>query len=287
MGLRFGVVGCGYVGSAVAAHLRGVGYEITGTVTNPARLRELCELVDHPRIYKAGQTGSDPTFLDDLDGVLIAMAPSGSSFDEAQYRAVFASGVSDLVQAVKTRRGQTPFHVTYLSSAGVYGDQGGAICDEQTAPDDVSPTNALLLEAEHTILSLNSDDIQACVLRLGGIYGPGQDIASFIRSASGNLVGKNGSHINAWIHRDDIVRGVEFAFSHRLQGVFNLVDDLQLSRRELSNALCDEEGLAPVIWENHDRPGARVFNARVSNSRLREMGFAPLIGSMLESLPVG
>ena len=80
---------------------------------------------------------------------------------------------------------------------------------------------------------------------------------------------------------------LKFAFSQRLKGVFNLVDDFQLSRRELSNALCDEEGLAPVIWENHDRPGARVFNARVSNSRLRQRGFTPLISSMLESLPVG
>ena len=53
MGLRFGVVGCGYVGSAVASHLRSLGHEITGTVTNPARLPELCELVDHPRIYKS------------------------------------------------------------------------------------------------------------------------------------------------------------------------------------------------------------------------------------------
>ena len=61
----------------------------------------------------------------------------------------------------------------------------------------------------------------------------------------------------------------------RLQGVYNLVDDLQLSRRDLSNALCEEEGLAPVIWENHDRPGARVFNARVSNARLRALGFTP------------
>ena len=286
MASRFGVVGCGYVGSAVATHLRSAGFELTGTVTNPARLGELCGLVDHPRIYKAGDQGSDHAFIDDLDGLLIAMAPTSSSFEEDQYQSVFGAGISDLVNGVQSRRSRKPLHVTYLSSAGVYGDQAGALCHEQTPPDETSSTNALLLEAERRILSLNTDDIQACVLRLGGIYGPGKDIASFIRSASGNLVPKNGSHINAWIHRDDIVRGVDFAFNKRLQGIFNLVDELQLSRRELSNALCDEEGLAPVIWENHDRPGARVFNARVSNSRLKEVGFTPRVSSMLESLPV-
>ena len=96
---------------------------------------------------------------------------------------------------------------------------------------------------------------------------------------------KNGNHINAWVHLDDIVRGVEFALQRRLQGIYNLVDELQLSRRELSNALCDDEGLPPVIWDNHDRPGARVFNARVSNARLRQMGFSLRTRSMLDPVP--
>ena len=286
LSLRFGVVGCGYVGSAVAAHLRAQGCELTGTITNPARLAELCELVDHPRLYRAGERGADPSFLDGLDGLLIAMAPSGSRFDEGQYRSVFGQGVADLVQAVKVRRHQQPLHITYLSSAGVYGDQAGALCDEDTPPDQITPANAVLLEAERQVLSLRDAGVQACVLRLGGIYGPDKDIASWIRSASGQVVGKNGAHINAWVHRDDIVRGIDFAFSRRLVGVYNLVDDLQLSRRELSNALCDEDGLAPVIWENHDRPGARVFHARVSNGRLRRLGFTPRVSSMLASLPV-
>ena len=286
MGLRFGVVGCGYVGTTVATHLRSLGHEITGTVTNPARLPELCELVDHPRIYKAGDPGADHSFLNDLDGLLVSMAPSGSSFDEAQYRSVFGLGVADLVRAVQARPAHHPLHITYLSSAGVYGDQAGRLCHEQTPPDAGSSTNSVLLEAERNVLALNSATVQACVLRLGGIYGPGQDIASMIRSASGSVVPKNGSHINAWIHLHDIVGGMSFALERRLQGVYNLVDDLQLSRRDLSNALCEEEGLAPVIWENHDRPGARVFNARVSNARLRALGFTPRIASMLEPIPV-
>ena len=87
------------------------------------------------------------------------------------------------------------------------------------------------------------------------------------------------------MHLEDIVRGVSFAWQRRLQGIYNLVDDLQLTRRQLSNALCDEEGLPPVIWDNHDREGARIFNARVSNARLREMGFTPTVASMLEQVP--
>jgi len=279
---RFGIIGCGYVGSAVAIHLRRQGHEVVGTTTSPARLAELCDLVDHPRIYNAADSMADASFLDDLDGVLIAMAPTTATFEEDQYEMVYGKAVPALVGALRQRQGRKPLHVTYLSSAGVYGDQSGAICNELTPPDCSNNANALLASAESAVLSLNDASTQSCVLRLGGIYGPGKDIPSYIRSAAGQSVRKNGNHINAWVHLQDIIRGIDFAFGRQLQGIYNLVDDLQFTRRQLSNALCDDDGLPPVIWDNHDRPGARIFNARVSNARLREIGFEPSISSMLE-----
>ena len=278
----FGIVGCGYVGSAVAAHFRLQGHEVVGTTTSPERLAELCDLVDHPRIYRAGDPMADASFLEHLDGVLIAMAPTTATFEEDQYEKVYGQAVPALVDALRQRQSRSPLHVSYLSSAGVYGDQSGAICNELTPPDCSNTANALLASAETAVLSLNDASTQACVLRLGGIYGPGKDIPSYIRSAAGQSVPKNGNHINAWIHLHDIIRGVDFAFEKRLQGIYNLVDDLQFTRRQLSNALCDDQGLPPVIWDNHDRPGARIFNARVSNARLREIGFVPRVASMLD-----
>ena len=279
---RFGIIGCGYVGSAAAIHLRRQGHEVVGTTTSPGRLAELCDLVDHPRIYDAADPMADASFLDHLDGVLIAVAPTTSNFEEDQYEKVYGQAVPALVDALRQRPGGRALHVSYLSSAGVYGDQSGAICNELTPPDCSNSANALLASAESSVLSLNDASTQACVLRLGGIYGPGKDIPSYIRSAAGQSVRKNGNHINAWVHLQDIIRGIDFAFGRRLQGVYNLVDDLQFTRRQLSNALCDDYGLPPVIWDNHDRPGARIFNARVSNARLREIGFQPSVGSMLE-----
>ena len=282
MSVGFGIIGCGYVGSAVAVHFRRHGHEVLGTTTSPERLSELCDLVDHPRIYSAGDPSADASFLDRLDGVLIAMAPTTATFEEDQYEKVYGQAVPSVVDAIRQRQGRRPLHVTYLSSAGVYGDQSGALCNELTPPDCSNNANVLLASAESAVLALNDASTQACVLRLGGIYGPGKDIPSYIRSAAGQSVRKNGNHVNAWVHLRDIIRGVDFAFEKRLQGVYNLVDDLQFTRRELSNALCDDYGLPPVIWDNHDRPGARIFNARVSNARLREIGFQPSVGSMLE-----
>ena len=118
---RFGIIGCGYVGSAVALHMRNNGIEVTGTTTSPDRLGELCAVVDHPRIFKAGDPSADTSFLDQLDGLLIAMAPTTSTYEEDQYKAVYGEAIPALVQAIQQRSSKQPLHVTYLSSAGVYG----------------------------------------------------------------------------------------------------------------------------------------------------------------------
>ena len=151
----FGIIGCGYVGSAVASHFRLQGHEVVGTTTSPERLAELCDLVDHPRIYRAGDPMADASFLEHLDGVLIAMAPTTATFEEDQYDKVYGQAVPALVDALRQRQSRSPLHVSYLSSAGVYGDQSGAICNELTPPDCSNTANALLASAETAVLSLN------------------------------------------------------------------------------------------------------------------------------------
>jgi nucleoside-diphosphate-sugar epimerase len=148
----FGVVGCGYVGAAAAQHFGQIGFEVTGTTTSPSRLQELCSIVDHPRIYRAGDSRSDASFLDSLDGLLIAIAPTTMSMEEDQYRSVYGTGVSALVESIKARQSDRPLHVSYLSSAGVYGNQFGQICDESFPIDRSNSANALLGDAKMLFL---------------------------------------------------------------------------------------------------------------------------------------
>ena len=282
MAANFGIIGCGYVGSAAALQFRSSGCVVTGTTTTPQRLAELCDLVDHPRLYRAGDPGSDSSFLEPLDGLLIAMAPTTATYEEDQYQAVYGKAIPALVEALKHRSSHRPLHVSYLSSAGIYGNQSGELCTELTPPDLSNGTNALLADAESAVLSLNNDSATRPVCCVLVVFTARAKIFPLILSASGQCVPKNGNHINAWVHLQDIIRGIDFSYRRRLQGIYNLVDDMQFTRRQLSNTLCDEEGLPPVIWENHDRAGARIFNARVSNARLRQLGFRPSISSMLE-----
>jgi nucleoside-diphosphate-sugar epimerase len=139
----------------------------------------------------------------------------------------------------------------------------------------------MLSAAEELMLDIDRPDTAICVLRLGGIYGPGRDMVAMIREAAGQQVPKDGNAINAWSGLVDIARGVQFVSEQKLTGIYNLVDDMQLSRRELSTLICDEEGLPPVLWSHGSSASERSINARVSNQKIKDAGFELVSPSML------
>ena len=279
----YSVIGCGYVGSFVAASMKNQGHYVVGTTRSSQRFAELRNVVNEPISLDLAQQDCDFSFLEDQQGLLISVAPTQNGDG---YQSVFSSGIRNLARALRCRQSTEPLHVTYISSAGVYGDQQGELVSEESAVDSLNPVNAMLVEAENVLLTIDRPDTKICVLRLGGIYGPGRDMVAMIKQAAGEQIPKNGNVIPAWSGIFDITNGVSFAFSNKLIGIYNLVDDMQLSRRELSNEICDIDGLPPVIWANENTPGARAMNAKVSNQKIKLEGFRLSSPSMLLPTPV-
>ena len=274
----FAVLGCGYVGSRVAANLKSTGHYLTGTTRSRSRLHEIGQIVHRPLALDITDRSSDYSFMETQTGLLVSVAPTQNGGD---YHSVFADGIQNLSRALLDRTSTDHLHITYISSAGVYGDHQGAVVTESSAVDVSNPINAMLVRAEQTLLSINRNDTSVCVLRLGGIYGPGRDMVSMIKQAAGEQIPKNGNDVPAWSGIEDIVNGVNFAYKRKLIGVYNLVDDMQISRRELSNQICDIDGLPPVIWANENRGNTRSMNAKVSNIKLKSLGFRLSSPSML------
>ena len=279
----YSVIGCGYVGSFVAASMKNQGHYVVGTTRTPQRFAELRNVVNEPIALDLAQQDCDFSFLEDQEGVLISVAPTQNG---EGYQSVFSNGIRNLARAIRCRQSTRPLHVTYISSAGVYGDHQGQTVTEDSTVDCLNPVNAMLVEAENVLLTIDRPDTKICVLRLGGIYGPGRDMVAMIKQAAGEQIPKNGSDIPAWSGIFDITNGVSFAFSNQLVGIYNLVDDMQLSRRELSNEICDIDGLPPVIWANENMPGARAMNAKVANEKIKSEGFLLSSPSMLMPTPV-
>jgi nucleoside-diphosphate-sugar epimerase len=70
------------------------------------------------------------------------------------------------------------------------------------------------------------------------------------------------------VHRDDVVRGLEFAIANRLSGLYNLFNDVGDSKAEFFGKVAAQTGLEPVTWLGLSK-GPR----NVSNEKIKAAGF--------------
>ncbi len=122
--------------------------------------------------------------------------------------------------------------IVYLSTVGVYGDHGGAWVDEETACVPVSERSRERLAAEQDWQALGARSRKpVAILRLAGIYGPGQN--AFVQLAKGTArrLDKPGQVFNR-IHVADIAQAIEAAFQRRADGIFNVTDDAPTASSE-------------------------------------------------------
>ncbi len=115
--------------------------------------------------------------------------------------------------------------VVYLSTVGVYGDHGGEWVDEQTSPRPGSVRSRQRLAAEMAWQKFGAArGIAVAVLRLAGIYGPGQNALVQIARGTARRIVKPGQVFNR-IHVTDIAQAIDAALAGSATGIFNVADD--------------------------------------------------------------
>jgi len=115
--------------------------------------------------------------------------------------------------------------IVYLSTIGVYGDCGGAWVDESTEAKPGSVRGRARLAAEQAWQQLGQRrGATVAILRLAGIYGPGQNALLQVASGKARRIVKPGQIFNR-IHVGDIAQVIDAAFTHRAPGIFNVADD--------------------------------------------------------------
>lgn len=262
------ILGCGYVGKAVAQRWQADGITVTATTTTPERLPELEAQADQAVLWQGDDLEKLRSQLQHQDTVLLSVgAPRG---DAEAYEATYLQTAQTLVQALENNT--TVQQVIYTGSYAVYGDQQGNWVDESTPVNPANRNGEILVETEQVLLSAATSKRQVCVLRLGGICGPGREIVNIFRRAAGSVRPGDGQDASNWIHLDDIVGAIAFARTHHLNGIYNLVHDVPLKTGELLDRVFTQYNLPPVTWDA-SQPSRRPYNAKVSNQKLRQAGY--------------
>ncbi len=265
------IIGCGYVGGAVAQHWQSLGRVMTATTTTPERIAELEQIVQRAVVLEGVDEQTLESVLQDQQTVYLSVAPTASQQVDADgYEKTYLQTAKSLVSAL--RKAPNVKQLIYTSSSAIYGDSQGGWVDEASAVLSSNRHAEILLETEQVLLSASSPALSVCILRLGAIYGPEREIGTRFAKLAGTTRSGTGDYFTNWVHLDDIVSVSEFALDRHLQGIYNVVSDGPVTVRELFERVCHRFELPPVEWDAsdlEDQPSDR----RISNQKLKQAGY--------------
>jgi len=263
------IVGLGYSSRAVVRASGNRYARITATVRSPERAAALSDTpVEGHAVTVLTFDGKAPSAdlasaIAETDHLLISAPP-----DE--------HGDPVLAACAEALANHPPKSVVYLSTVGVYGDHGGAWVDEATEPKPASPRSIERLQAERAWQAFGqANTVPVAILRLSGIYGPGQNALVNVARGTARRIVKPGQVFNR-IHVDDIAQAVLACFDRRYDGVVNVTDDEPAPAEDVVAFAAELLGMPipPAVPFEQSGPSemGRSFYGeckRVSNKKLR------------------
>lgn len=271
--MRITILGCGYVGTALARHWRNHSHhQLQVTTTSPARRAELAQVAAAVQVLEGADEQGLLAALAGSEVAVFTLAPTGNrqvgpqGYEDTYLRTFEAlervlPGLPQLRQLI------------YTGSCSVYGDAGGGWVDETTPAEPRDRHGEILLASEQRLLACAGGERRVAILRLGAIYGPGRELAPRFRSLAGSTRPGDGASFSSWIHRDDVVGALDWAVDQGVEGIVNLVDDEPLRARDLFDRVLTAAGLEPVCWDPSAQPERAPANRRIANRRLHRLGY--------------
>jgi nucleoside-diphosphate-sugar epimerase len=268
------IIGCGYIGLPLALELQARGHEITAWVHSPETAASLAPR-GFARIITGNVAHAREWIAVDADcGLVIHCASSGKRGEEA-YAEVFLESATRMNERLPHAR------KIFVSSTSVYGQTQGEMVTEESPAEPATATGRILRSAEKIALSG-----AATVVRSSGIYGPGRGVLLERLRRREAVIEGDGSRWMNQIHQRDLVGALVNLIGAGLPGeIYNASDNMPVTQRDYY-AWCAqflEQPLPPFGPVNTQRKRG-LTNKRVSNAKLRAMGWAPIYPSFREGI---
>lgn len=266
------IAGCGYVGQAAGDLFHAAGWDVEGWTRSPESAAPLGEKpypVIAVDIAQRDQVNARP---ENFDAVIHCASTRGGDVD--LYRAVYLNGARNLADRFV---GST---ILFTSSTSVYAQKEGEWVTEESETLPTRPTGQILLETERLVLARGG-----IVARSAGIYGPGRS-ALLRKFLAGETAASEDRFINQ-VHRDDVAAALFLLLDRQSLSdrIYNVVDDKPILLSECHRWLAERLPRSLPSGARSTSSGRRgQSNKRVSNARLRALGWTPRYPSFAEGM---
>ena len=265
--MRLAIIGCGYVGSAVARLWHTAGNEVTVTTTTPDRVANLAEISSQVVVLEGNDLLGLKQVVADKDVVLLSIGSKQRTPEV--YHQTYLETAQNLVKAIANSEVK---QLIYTGSYGIINDKSGKTIDETVVVNPKDEFGEILARTEQILLSAASNELKVCILRLTGIYGQGRELIKIFRRVAGTTRPGLGDSYTNWVHQEDIVRAIDFAKDKQLNGLYHLNSDEFLTMQEFFKRLFEAHNLPPVTWDS-SQTSSRGYNMKLSNQKIKNSGF--------------
>lgn len=251
------IVGCGYLGSLVAARWLAAGSRVYAVTRSAARAGGLAAQGIEPIVADVTR----PETIHDLPDVATLFWAVG--FDRASGSSHHDVHVAGLARVLDTLPGHP--RPILSSSTGVWGDEHGGVVDEKTPTNPSRDAGRVLLEAERLLHGHRLGP--GVALRFAGLYGPGRLPRLADLEAGRPLAADPDSWLNL-IHVDDAANIVcEIAASATPASLYVVSDGHPVRRRDWYGNIAQCIGCPPPVWDT-TAPRSRGADKRVNPAQL-------------------
>jgi nucleoside-diphosphate-sugar epimerase len=266
------VIGCGYLGAELLRELTRTGWKATGITLSESSASALRS--EGLAVLAADLRRSDLRVLTEKNPSVIIHCASSGRGGAAAYQEIFLETTKRLIN-------ETSFeHLIFTSSTSVYAQTDGSIVTETAPAEPERETGRILRETEELVLARDGT-----VLRLGGIYGAGRCVPLEKLLSGEAVIEGNGERIINSIHRDDAICAFCLSAGSHWNGIFNVVDNESVTQIEWFEWVCARVGRPLPPFAPRDPNRKRAWTSkRVSNAKLRSMGWTPRYPSFREGI---
>ncbi len=242
-----GIIGCGWLGRALAAQLKEQGVKVLATRTNSDNVKQLITQGIDAKVLllpdKQQQVSGHQVFNSQC--LVIAITPQFR-----QGRLDYGDKVEQVILAAKASAKVEK--IILLSSSAVYNGLTGQV-NEQSSLDLSADKVSVLSQAEQATLNyakLNSETkkCNSYVLRLAGLVGPNRHPGNFL--LKGSLLKSPNAKVNL-IHQQDAVGIILSLLTTQVtSGIFNGVSRTHVTKKEYYQAAATALAIAPPSFKD-------------------------------------
>ena len=243
--MKISIIGCGWLGLPLAESLVSEGHQVKGSTTSPEKLNKLKAKGISPYLVELSPelSGNEGDFFAS-EILLINIPPKNQDQDdryhEKQLKSLLQAAINNEIEKI-----------IFISSTSVYPNNNQIVTEKDASYDALSRAGISLLKMEEVF---TESEIPTTVLRMGGLYGPGRNPATFFR----NRQPKGGNAPVNMVHQEDGIRVISQIISRGLWGqTFNVAAPGKMNKKAFYQKMANQSGesvpdfdMEPIPYKN-------------------------------------